>query len=122
VSLRRLTGRALLLLVLLTVCVAAVGCTGQTESLVGLWVSSEQGETLDFRADGILIFTSASGESEALSWQADDSNVALKAEGGGTRTLGYSIDGGVLTLTYPEEEPARYERFVPQPAQPEATG
>ncbi len=92
----------------------ASGCSGQTESLVGVWTSAEQGETLEFRADGSLLFTTAGGETEELKWQADDSSVAIGVEGGGTRTLAYSIDDGTLTLTHPDEEPARYERLGTQ--------
>lgn len=111
----RPAGRIALLVALLAFAALVVpGCSGQTESLVGIWWSSEQGETLDFQSDGTLLFRNAAGEVETLVWQSDDRNVAIGVEGGGTRTLGYSIKDGVLTLTYPDEEPAHYERITPQ--------
>ena len=96
---------------LVSVLMLASGCSGQTESLVGTWTSVEQGETLDFRSDGTLYFGMASGDMELLKWQADDRSVAIGVEGGGTKTFGYSIDDGVLTLSYAGEESARYERI-----------
>lgn len=87
------------------------GCSGETESLVGTWTSAEQGETLDFRADGYLFFTKADGEVETLEWQADDRSLAIRVEGRGSETFTYSIDDGVLTLTFPGEESAEYRRL-----------
>jgi len=105
---------AVLVALLVFAAPVASGCSGQTESLVGIWWSTEQGETLDFRSDGTLLFRDAGGEVETLVWQSDDRNVAIGVEGGGTKTLGYSIKDGVLTLTYPGEQPARYERITSQ--------
>jgi hypothetical protein len=105
------TARASALVVLLLVLVAsAFGCSKEQGSLVGTWKSAEQGETLDFRSDGSLLFTRADGKVDTLRWQSDDSSLAIGGEGAGTKTLGYSIDGGVLTLTYPDEQSAKYTR------------
>ena len=106
--------RAFVSILLVAAALSVFACSGQLESLVGVWTSAEQGETLEFRSDGTLSFTKAGGEVETLGWQADDRNVAISVEGGGTRTFGYSIDDGVLTLKYPDEEPARYERLTPR--------
>jgi hypothetical protein len=96
---------------LLALSMAILGCSKERESLVGTWASVEQGETFDFRSDGTLLFTRAGGKVDVLRWQADDSSVAIGAEGGSTKALGYSIDAGVLTLTYPDEQPAKYTRL-----------
>ena len=95
---------------LLVLAARSFGCSKEQESLVGTWTSAEQGETLEFRSDGSLFFTRADGKVDTLRWQADDSSLAIGVEGGGTKTLGYSIDDGVLTLTYPDEQPAKYTR------------
>jgi hypothetical protein len=103
-------GLAVWLSVALALAASASGCSKGQESLVGTWTSAEQGETLEFTSDGALVFTRASGKVETLHWQADDSNLAIGAPGGGTKTLGYSIDGGVLTLKYQGQEPAKYTK------------
>ena len=105
---------ALLVALLVFAALVASGCSGQTESIVGTWWSAEQGETLDFHSDGTLLFTNAIGQVETLVWQSDGRNVAIGVKGGGTKTLGYSIEDGVLTLTYPDEQPARYELITAQ--------
>jgi hypothetical protein len=101
----------LLLALFLAATVSTTGCSKQQESLVGTWRSDQEGETLEFRTDGILYFTTSSGEAETLHWQADDSSLAIGVVGGGTKTFGYSVDDGVLTLTYPDVEPAKYTRI-----------
>ncbi len=47
---------------------------------MGTWISAEEGETLEFRADGTLYFTTADGLAETLRWQADDRSLALVVE------------------------------------------
>jgi hypothetical protein len=95
---------------LLALAASVLGCSKEQESLVGTWTSVEQGETLDFRSDGTLFFTRADDKVDTLRWQADDSSVAIGTEGGSTKAFGYSIGAGVLTLTYPDESPAKYTR------------
>jgi hypothetical protein len=101
----------MLAVLLLALMVFTLGCSKQQESLVGTWTSVDEGETLDFRSDGTLFLTRASGAVDTLTWQADDSNLAMGVSSGGTKTFGYSIDQGLLTLTYPGEVPARYTRL-----------
>ena len=100
--------------VLVTVCLCLVlglsvaGC-GE-ESLVGTWASAEQGETLDFRPDGTGILTTRSGVMVTLTYEIKGNSLILDTGDYPTRTLSYSIDGGVLRLTFPGEDPARYVR------------
>jgi hypothetical protein len=105
--------RALLLLLTLLLALGAStsSCSKDPESLVGTWSSDQEGETLEFDSDGTLYFTTSSGKVDTLQWQADDSNLAIGVVGGGTKTFGYSVDGAVLTLTYPDVEPAKYTRI-----------
>jgi hypothetical protein len=104
---------ALLLVLTLVLVLAAStsGCSKDPGSLVGTWRSDQEGETLEFRSDGILYLTTSSGVVDTLQWQADDSSLAIGVLGGGTKTLGYSVNGAVLTLTYPDVEPAKYTRI-----------
>lgn len=88
------------------------GCSAEKPNLVGTWTSAEQGETLDFRSDGILFFTKADGEVETLRWQADDRSLAINVQGGATQTFDYSIEGEVLTLTRAGEGSAEYQRLI----------
>jgi hypothetical protein len=99
----------------LLVCATALssGCSKEQVSLLGTWTSVAEGETLDFRSDGTMHFTTAEGEVAILRWQADDESLALVAEGGGSRTLRYEIEDDVLTLKYPDEQPGEYTR-VPE--------
>lgn len=114
----RATSAALRTILVLVVTLSVVlgmmvsGCSKETESLEGTWTSAEQGETLDFRAGGVLYFTQADGQVLALEWQADDRHLAIAVDSGKTETFGYSIKDGVLTLTHDDEEPAQYERIV----------
>jgi hypothetical protein len=89
--------------------VAACGC-GDGGSLVGTWSSAEQGETLEFRSDGTVVLTMEDGQVATLTYEAKGTGLILGVEGGGTRTLGYAIKDGVLTLTYPEEDAVEYKR------------
>jgi len=97
---------AVFLFVVLGLSVAGCG----EESLVGTWTSAEQGETLDFRPDGTGILTTRSGVMVTLTYEVKGTSLILGTGDSPTRTLGYSIDGGVLTLTFPGEDPARYVR------------
>jgi hypothetical protein len=96
---------------LLVLVVSTLGCSQEEQSLVGTWTSIDEGETLDFRADGTLYLTRASGAVDTLRWQAEGGSLAMSVSGEGTRTFDYSIDEQVLTLSYPDEQPARYVRL-----------
>jgi hypothetical protein len=100
-----------LAVLLMGLATSTTGCSKQPESLVGTWRSDQEGETLEFRTDGILYFTTSTGEAETLRWQADDRSLAIGVAGGGTKNFGYSIEDGVLTLTFPDVEPAKYTRI-----------
>jgi hypothetical protein len=95
----------------LAVVVSISGCEAAAVSPVGTWVSAEQGETLELRSDGTAIFTRESGTVDTLTWQADGTSLALGVAGGDTKTFGYSIEGGVLTLTFPGKDPVAYTRI-----------
>jgi hypothetical protein len=100
----------LLVAFLLALAATTSGCSKEQGSLVGTWRSDQEGETLEFKDGGLLYFTTSSGTVDTLQWQADDASLAIGVAGGGTKTFGYSIDDGVLTLAYPDVEPARYTR------------
>lgn len=100
----------LVLTIQLVLVVSASGCSKDPGSLVGTWRSDQENETLEFKSDGTLYFTTSSGKVDTLQWQADDRSLAIGVVGGGTKTLGYSVDGQVLTLTYPDIEPTKYTR------------
>jgi hypothetical protein len=92
----------------MAVSLLVAGCGG--EGLVGAWTSPEQGETVEFRPDGTVVLTMSSGVMATLTYEAKGNSLIFGAGGGPTRTFGYSIKGGVLTLTFPGEEPAAYAR------------
>jgi hypothetical protein len=103
---------ALVVISVFAVGATAAGCSKETGSLVGTWTSGEQGETLDFRADGTLYFTRADGTVDTLRWQADDRNLAIAAGDGKTERVAYSIKGDVLKLTYEGAGSAEYQRLA----------
>jgi hypothetical protein len=113
------SGLALLLVavLMLVIAVAASGCTKGQQSLVGAWAGVDDGERLDFRADGTLYLTRASGSVETLSWRAEAGDLSIGKYGedsGEDATFTYSIDDDVLTLVYGAEPPAKYTREQPQ--------
>jgi hypothetical protein len=101
----------LLLALVFALGTSASGCSKDPGSLVGTWRSDQEGETLEFKSDGTLYFTTSRGAVDTLLWQADDSNLSIGVAGGGTKTFSYSVDGAVLTLDYPDVEPAKYTRI-----------
>jgi hypothetical protein len=102
----------LALALMLVALVPASGCSQGQQSLVGTWSGVDGGERLDFRADGTLYLTRASGAVETLIWRAEAGSVSMGApDGEEDATFGYSIDKDVLTLTYGAEEPAKYTRI-----------
>ncbi len=96
--------------VLLAVALLASACA-EAQALVGTWTSEEQSETLLFRTDGTATLVTAGGVMIALTWEASGSRLTLGVKDQGTRTVEYSIDGNVLTMTAPGEEPAHYARM-----------
>jgi len=86
------------------------GCGGGG-SLLGTWVNAEEGETLVFTPDGTLVLTMEDGQVATLTYEARGTGLILgTAEGENTRTLDYSVEDGVLTLTYPGEGTVEYKR------------
>jgi hypothetical protein len=100
----------LLVFLILAVAPLVSGCGGSSESPVGMWASANLGESLELTSDGTAIFTRKNGVTEELIWEADGTSLALGVVRGDTRTFGYSIKEGVLTLTFPGEKPATYTR------------
>jgi hypothetical protein len=92
-----------------TLALLCSGCV-RGESLVGTWTSAEQGETIEFRSDGGGALVTAGGVVVPLTWEASGAELVLGVQGGGTKTVAYSLKGGVLTLTSYGEEPAIYTR------------
>jgi hypothetical protein len=89
---------------------AVAGCGGGG-SLVGTWVNANEGETLVFTADGTLVLTMEDGQVASLTYEARGTGLILGTPAGeNTRTLDYSVEDGVLTLTYPGEGTVEYER------------
>jgi hypothetical protein len=97
-------------LLLVVLALFGSGCGDDAADLVGIWTSAEQGETLEFAADGTAIFTMEGGEVSVLTWEIKGSGLVLGVAGEGTRRLGYSLEGDVLTLTFSGEEPTEYTR------------
>lgn len=91
------------------VALAVGGCGGG--SLVGTWANANEGETLVFTADGTLVLTMEDGQVASFTYRARGTGLILGTAGGeNTRTLDYSVEDGVLRLTYPGEGTVEYER------------
>lgn len=98
--------------IMIALAALSVGCV-RSESLVGTWVSEEQGETIEFRPDGSGALVTASGVVVSLTWETSGGDLELGVPGEGMMTVAYSLDGGALTLVSYGEEPAIYLRVEP---------
>ncbi len=84
------------------------GCGGDSGSLVGKWTNESEGETIEFRSDGTATVSMGTTGDLDLTYEIDGENVVMGAEGY-EQTMGYSVDGDTLKLTY-EGESMDYKR------------
>ena len=89
------------------------GVDSQTgAALIGEWYCEELDETLEFTADGEMIWTRDGEEpSTVISYAIENGEIAVSIEATeGAGYLPYSIEGGVLTIEDPELGPITYTR------------
>ena len=85
---------------------------GVDSALIGEWYCEELDETLEFKADGEMIWTEEGEEpSTVITYSIDDDMIAVSIEATeDVRYLPYSIEGGVLTIEDSKQGSLTYTR------------
>ena len=85
---------------------------GVDSALIGEWYCEELDETLEFKADGEMIWTEEGEEpSTVITYRIDDDMIAVSIEATeDVRYLPYSIEGGVLTIEDSKQGSLTYTR------------
>lgn len=89
-----------------------LGGGGTDEALLGTWHGAEDLDTMEFRSDGTLIWTSPGYGREEIDYSTRWGRLTLKNSDpeGTSGTFPYSIESGALTIFSPDGEGHLYAR------------